>query len=119
MWYVRDDIIAIGVSLHKSIISLMYMYIHVLSTQRWGEDIHEFQGSITVAYFGILHSTKILILVLFDAEKNRSVWDLDICFNNRIAMSAASKLNLDPLVACSLTSLTNQSLGFIRKQKRE
>ena len=68
MWYVRDDIIAIGVSLHKNIISLMYMYIHVLSTQRWGEDIPEFQGSITVAYFGHLHSTKIIILVLFYAE---------------------------------------------------
>ena len=47
----RDDIIAIRVSLHKNIISLMhveYMYIHVLSTQRWGEGIHESQGSIVV-----------------------------------------------------------------------
>ena len=68
MWYVRDDLISIGVGLHKNIISLMYMYIHVLSTQRWGEGIHEFQGSITVAYFGNLYSTKILILVWFYAE---------------------------------------------------
>ena len=38
----RDDIIAIRVGLHKNIIS------YVLSTQRWGEGIHELQGSIVV-----------------------------------------------------------------------
>ena len=31
------------------LIHVEYMYIHVLSTQRWGERICEFQGSITVA----------------------------------------------------------------------
>ena len=55
----RDDIITIGVGLHKNIISLMhveYMYIHVLSTQRWGEGIIEFQGSIVVRV-PLQHST--------------------------------------------------------------
>ena len=42
--------------------SVQYMCIHVLSTQRWGEGIHEIQGSIVVR-LPLEHSTSQVVKI--------------------------------------------------------